>query len=258
MYPKFHFAPGTFRKTDTEICKTIEETTRSFNRARKRSRYVNEIFVRLISASIGRKGARVQPPSPQENDTETSSPVSERRGNRDSIEWQMRREIERIGGTIVWRKRRPVKGNSGEREEKSRGRRVDWQLQTEIEAPGARIERQVRSIAGQTEREEKIKSNEELRAKRTADRSTRHVATCQFMAASQISHSIAERIDIEITRIIAPPVCRWFRSLVKQTVPLDLSAATRFGGKESPFKKGSIISRLRNQMVKSIGGTGSD
>lgn len=73
--------------------------------------------MRLISASIGRKGARVQPPSPQENDTETSSLVSERRGNRDSIEWQMRGEIERIGGTIVWRKRRPVKGNLGEREE---------------------------------------------------------------------------------------------------------------------------------------------
>lgn len=102
---------------DAEICKTIKETTRSLNRARKSSRYVNEIFVRLISASIGRKGARVQPPSPQENDTETSSLVSERRGNRDSIEWQMRREIERIGGTIVWRKRRSVKGNSGEREE---------------------------------------------------------------------------------------------------------------------------------------------
>lgn len=123
----------------------------------------------------------------------------------------MRREIERIGGTFVRRKRRPVKGNSGEREEKSRGKRVDWQLQAEIEAPGARIERQERSIAGQTEREEKIKSNEELRTKRTADRSTRRVATCQFMAASRISHSNAGRIDIEITRIIAPPVRRWFR-----------------------------------------------
>lgn len=88
-----------------------------------------------------------------------------------------------------------------------------------------------------------------MRAKRTADRSTRRVATCQFMTASRISHSIAGRNDIEITRIIAPPVCRWFCSFVKQTIPHDLSAPTRFRGKESPFKNVSIISRLRNQMV---------
>lgn len=155
-----------------------------------------------------------------------------------------------------------AKKATGERQ-LGRKRRVEsWQARRLAAADGnrgTRIERQERSIAGQTEREEKIKSNEELRAKRTADRSTRRVAICQFMAASRMSasHSIAGRIDIEITRIIAPPVCRWFRLFVKQTVPHDLSAPTRFRGKESPFKNVSIISRLRNQMVKSIGGTGS-